>query len=155
MKHIYKWNYKGRIFKHKATASTLEVKVWVLVFTNKVITQMTRTHLLVHTVFQKESVNVEERRNRNHVLENQKRFLKKGKTKRRRVLKKEKIVLNIGAGVAIEKEPDAAINFLESRIKEVEVALQDTAAKKQDAVARLEQGKQEINRMMQSQPPSS
>ncbi len=68
---------------------------------------------------------------------------------------KEKIVLNIGAGVAIEKEPDAAINFLESRIKEVEVALQDTAAKKQDAVARLEQGKQEINRMMQSQQPST
>ena len=68
---------------------------------------------------------------------------------------KEKIVLNIGAGVAIEKEPDAAINFLESRIKEVEVALQDTAAKKQDAVAKLEQGKQEINRMMQSQQPSS
>ena len=68
---------------------------------------------------------------------------------------KEKIVLNIGAGVAIEKEPDSAINFLESRIKEVEVALQDTAAKKQDAISRLEQGKQEINRMMQSQPPNS
>lgn len=67
---------------------------------------------------------------------------------------KEKIVLNIGAGVAIEKEPDAAINFLESRIKEVEVALQDTAVKKQDAISRLEQGKQEINRMMQSQPPN-
>ena len=67
----------------------------------------------------------------------------------------EKIVLNIGAGVAVEKDPDAAINFLESRIKEVEVALQDTAAKKQDAVARLEQGKQEINRMMQPQPPST
>ncbi len=68
---------------------------------------------------------------------------------------KEKIVLNIGAGVAIEKEPDSAINFLESRIKEVEVALQDTAAKKQDAISRLEQGKQEINRMMQSQSPNS
>jgi prefoldin alpha subunit len=67
----------------------------------------------------------------------------------------EKIVLNIGAGVAVEKDPDSAINFLESRIKEIEVALQDTAAKKQDAVARLEQGKQEVNRMMQSQPPSA
>jgi prefoldin alpha subunit len=67
----------------------------------------------------------------------------------------EKIVLNIGAGVAVEKDPDSTINFLESRIKEIEVALQDTAAKKQDAVARLEQGKQEVNRMMQSQPPSA
>ena len=67
---------------------------------------------------------------------------------------KEKIVLNVGAGIAIEKEPDAAINFLESRIKEIEVAIQDTAVKKQDVFARLEQGKQEINRMIQSQPPN-
>ena len=42
----------------------------------------------------------------------------------------EKIVLNIGAGVAVEKNPDSAINFLESRIKEIEVALQEAAAKK-------------------------
>ena len=67
----------------------------------------------------------------------------------------EKIVLNIGAGVAVEKDPNSAINFLESRIKEIEVALQDTAAKKQDAITRLEQGKQEINRMVQSQPSGS
>jgi len=61
----------------------------------------------------------------------------------------EKIVLNIGAGVAVEKNPDSAINFLESRIKEIEVALQEAAAKKQDAATRLEQGKQEINRLAQ------
>ena len=67
----------------------------------------------------------------------------------------DKIVLNIGSGVAIEKEPNAAINFLELRIKEIEVALQDTAAKKQDAIARLEHGKQEINHMIQSQQPIS
>ncbi len=66
----------------------------------------------------------------------------------------EKIVLNIGAGVAVEKNPDAAINFLESRIKEIEVALQETAAKKQDAATRLEQGKQEINRLAQLSSPN-
>jgi len=64
----------------------------------------------------------------------------------------EKIVLNIGAGVAVEKNPDSAINFLESRIKEIEVALQETAAKKQDAATRLEQGKQEMNRLTQLSP---
>ena len=65
----------------------------------------------------------------------------------------EKIILNIGAGVAMEKDRDSAINFLELRLKEVEVALQDTAAKKQETAARLEQGKEEINRLMQSATP--
>ena len=62
----------------------------------------------------------------------------------------EKIVLNVGAGVAIEKDKDSAINFLESRIKEIEVALQDTAANKQDVASKLEQGKAEMNRFIQS-----
>ncbi len=66
----------------------------------------------------------------------------------------EKIVLNIGAGVAVEKNPDSTINFLESKIKEIEVALQETAAKKQDAATRLEQGKQEMNRLTQLSSPN-
>ena len=66
---------------------------------------------------------------------------------------KDKIILNIGAGVAIEKDKDAAINYLESRLKEIEVALQDTSAKRHDATTRLEQGKQQINQMMMSPPP--
>ena len=60
----------------------------------------------------------------------------------------DKIVLNIGAGVAIEKDAETAMNFLEARIKEVEIALQDTTAKKQDAAARLEQGKGQMNQLM-------
>ena len=64
-----------------------------------------------------------------------------------------KIVINIGAGIAVEKDSSSAINYLEARIKEVEVALQDTAAKKQDAAGRLEQGKAQINQLMQSSPP--
>ena len=67
-----------------------------------------------------------------------------------------KIIMNIGAGVAVEKDFPAAINYLEARIKEVEVALQDNAAKKQDAASRLEQGKAQINQLMQaSMPPPS
>ncbi len=61
----------------------------------------------------------------------------------------EKLILNIGAGVAIEKDKDGAINFLESRLKEMEVALKDTAVQKQQVMSNLDMGKQEINRLMQ------
>jgi len=66
----------------------------------------------------------------------------------------KKIVLNIGAGVAIEKDFSSAINYLEERIKEIEIALQDTSAKKQDAAGRLEQGRSQINKMMQEMQSS-
>ena len=65
-----------------------------------------------------------------------------------------KIIMNIGAGVAVEKDFDSAINYLEARIKEIEIALQDNAAKKQDAAARLEQGKAQINQLMQAESQS-
>jgi len=75
-----------------------------------------------------------------------------------KILSTSKIVMNIGAGVAVEKDFPSAINYLEARIKEIEVALQDTSAKKQDAATRLEQGKAQMNQMMQSmqqpQPPT-
>ena len=62
----------------------------------------------------------------------------------------DKIVLNVGAGIAIEKDRDSAINFLESRIKEIEVALQESTAQKQNIAAQLEQGKAEMNRLAES-----
>ena len=67
-----------------------------------------------------------------------------------KIMSNTKIVMNIGAGIAVEKDFSSAINYLEARIKEVEVALQDTVAKKQDAAGRLEQGKAQINQLMQS-----
>lgn len=66
-----------------------------------------------------------------------------------KILSDDKIVLNIGAGIAVEKTYDSTINYLEARIKEIEIALQDTSAKKQEAVARLEQGKDQMNQLMQ------
>ena len=66
-----------------------------------------------------------------------------------KILPNQKIVLNLGAGVAVEKDKDSALNYLESRIKEMEVALKETNAKKQEVVANLEQGKQEMNRLVQ------
>jgi prefoldin alpha subunit len=61
----------------------------------------------------------------------------------------DKVVLNIGAGISLEKDSTSAINYLEARIKEIEVAIQDTSAKKNDAAAQLEQGKNQINQLMQ------
>jgi prefoldin alpha subunit len=61
----------------------------------------------------------------------------------------DKIVLNIGAGISLEKDSTSAINYLEARIKEIEVAIQDTSAKKNDAATQLEQGKNQINQLMQ------
>jgi prefoldin alpha subunit len=66
----------------------------------------------------------------------------------------ENIVLNIGAGVSLEKDPKSAINYLEARIKEIEVAIQDTSAKKHDAAAQLEQGKNQINQLIQTESQS-
>jgi len=64
----------------------------------------------------------------------------------------EKLILNLGAGTAVEKDKNSAINFLESRVKELEVALRDTSAQKQQVIANLEQGKQQINQIMKSPP---
>jgi prefoldin alpha subunit len=57
----------------------------------------------------------------------------------------EKLILNIGAGTAIEKDKGSAVNYLEARIKELEVAIRDTSTQKQQVVANLEQGKQQFN----------
>lgn len=71
-----------------------------------------------------------------------------------KISSKDKIVLNIGAGISLEKDSDSAINYLEARIKEIEVAIQDTSAKKHDAAAQLEQGKNQINQLIQAESQS-
>ena len=65
----------------------------------------------------------------------------------------EKIVVNVGAGVAIEKDHDSALSYLESKIKELEVAFQETNSQRQQIAANLEQGKQQMQQIMQ-QPQS-
>ncbi len=62
----------------------------------------------------------------------------------------DKFILNLGAGAAIEKDKNSTINFIEARIKEMEVALRDTTAQKQHVIANLEKGKQEMNRLIQT-----
>ncbi len=67
-----------------------------------------------------------------------------------KVSSQQKIVLNIGAGVVMEKDRESALTFLESRIKEIEISIQDTSAKRQEAMRRLEQTTQEANKLVQS-----
>ncbi|MCI4432043.1 MAG: prefoldin subunit alpha [Nitrosopumilus sp.] len=62
----------------------------------------------------------------------------------------DKIVLNIGSGIAVEKNSDSAINYLEAKIKEIEVALNDVTSRKQEVVARLEHGKDKMNQLMEA-----
>ena len=65
------------------------------------------------------------------------------------ILPNQKVILNIGAGAAIEKDQESAVNWIESRIKEFEIALQETSAQKQQVIANLESGKQQMNQLMQ------
>ena len=65
-----------------------------------------------------------------------------------KVVPNEKLILNIGAGIAVEKDKDSAINFLELRLKEMQVALQETSNQKQQISVSLEQGKQQMEQML-------
>ena len=65
-----------------------------------------------------------------------------------KLIPNQKFILNVGAGVAIEKDQNYAINFLESRLKEMQVALQEIDGQKQQVSASLEQGKQQMNQLL-------
>jgi len=67
----------------------------------------------------------------------------------------QKTIVNIGAGAAVEQDKDSAINYMEARIKELEVALQQLAAQRQEVALRLEQGQQEMNKLIQSSRSST
>jgi len=60
----------------------------------------------------------------------------------------EKLILKNGDGIADEKDKDSAINFLELRLKEMQVALQGTSNQKHQVAANLEQGKQQMEQLM-------
>lgn len=61
----------------------------------------------------------------------------------------EKLLVNVGAGVTIEKSKQDAINYVESRIKEFEVALRQLAGQKQQIETRMAQIQGQINQMLQ------
>jgi len=64
-----------------------------------------------------------------------------------------KVIMDIGAGIAIERDHASAMNYLESRIKELQVALNETSVQKQQAMMQLENLKEQMNQLMQSAAP--
>jgi prefoldin alpha subunit len=61
----------------------------------------------------------------------------------------KKLLVNVGAGVTIEKSREDTINYIESRIKEFEVALRQLANQKQQIGMRMEQIQGQVNQMLQ------
>ena len=62
----------------------------------------------------------------------------------------KKLLVNLGAGVAIEKSRDDALNYVESRIKEYEVAARQLEAQRQELAMRMDQLQSQINQMVRA-----
>ena len=61
----------------------------------------------------------------------------------------KKLLINIGADVIIEKSKEDSINYIESRIKEFEVALRQLVSQKEQISMRMEQIQAQVNQMLQ------
>jgi prefoldin alpha subunit len=61
----------------------------------------------------------------------------------------KKLLVNVGAGVTMEKSREDTINYIESRIKEFEIALRQLANQKQQIEMRMEQIQGQVNQMLQ------
>lgn len=62
----------------------------------------------------------------------------------------KKLLINLDAGVAIEKSREDALNYVETRIKEYEVAARQLEAQRQEIATRLNQLQSQINQMVQA-----
>jgi prefoldin alpha subunit len=61
----------------------------------------------------------------------------------------KKLLINIGAGVAVEKSRGDTINYIESRLKEFEIALKQLMGQKQQVSLQMEQIQLQVNEMVQ------
>jgi prefoldin alpha subunit len=61
----------------------------------------------------------------------------------------KKLLINIGADVTIEKSKEDSINYIESKIKEFEVALRQLVSQKEQISMRMEQIQAQVNQMLQ------
>jgi prefoldin alpha subunit len=62
----------------------------------------------------------------------------------------KKLLINLDAGVAIEKSREDALNYVETRIKEYEVAARQLEAQRQEIAMRINQLQSQINQMIQT-----
>ena len=61
----------------------------------------------------------------------------------------DKLVLNVGAGVVLEKDSAYTLNYLEARLKEIDAGLRDVSARRQQIGEQLESTRQQVTRMIQ------
>ena len=66
----------------------------------------------------------------------------------------KKLLVNIGAGVAIEKSKNETVTYVETRLKEVEGALRSMIAQKQELAAKMEQTRSEVNSILKKMKSS-
>ena len=62
----------------------------------------------------------------------------------------KKLIINLDAGVAIEKSREDALNYVETRIKEYEIAARQLEAQRQEIAMRINQLQSQINQMIQA-----
>jgi prefoldin alpha subunit len=62
----------------------------------------------------------------------------------------KKLLINLDAGVAIEKSREDALNYVETRIKEYEIAARQLEAQRQEITMRINQLQSQINQMIQA-----
>lgn len=67
----------------------------------------------------------------------------------------KKLLINLGAGVAIEKSREDTLNYIESKIREFEIALRQLVNQKQQIEMRMEQIQNQINQMLKQAPAQS
>ncbi|HET9806782.1 MAG TPA: prefoldin subunit alpha [Nitrososphaeraceae archaeon] len=60
----------------------------------------------------------------------------------------DKLLVNIGAGVTIEKTREDTLHYIESRIKEFEIGLNQLGDQKRQITSQLEQIQQQVNSML-------
>jgi prefoldin alpha subunit len=64
----------------------------------------------------------------------------------------KKLLINVGAGVTIEKTKEDTVNYVEARIKEFELGLRQLLNQKQQIAVRMEQIQAQINQILQQAP---
>ena len=61
----------------------------------------------------------------------------------------DRLLVNVGAAISIEKNKQDTLNYIESRIKEFETASRQLAGQKQQIELRMDQIQEQINNMLQ------
>jgi prefoldin alpha subunit len=67
----------------------------------------------------------------------------------------KKLLINVGAGVTIEKTKEDTVNYVEAKIKEFELGLRELLNQKQQLAIRMEQIQAQINQMLQKTPTAA